>query len=919
MPSVTTMMDEIDRLRSLCTGAMSGRADLANNLGCLLLARGDTAEAQRWLERAVEINPKAWEFHRNLAAAQLQLGHPDAALRSLRNARDAAPDNIDALLPLLDAFFGRGEIAEVVEATDILDRLLKSTSLNVVTRVALRNLLNAHRNLIGASPPLLLLWSKLEQQLSMPLAAAELIDRLLDICPDHLEGWRERGLLKAGGGQLEESIACMRRVTELDQNDWAAWNDAGCCLRTLGRGAEAREWMQRAVAAAPQRAVLHANLALLDFELNDYEACAAHLADALVCDTANPEALHTKAMLLTATGRYSEAELVDREALSIKPDYPAARLGLALTFLTRGRLKEGFAGYESRWVGSDRAEQQKQPTLGRPQWHGQAMLPGGTIAILPEQGFGDQLQFARFVPRLLDHFDRVLWQVPQELLRLFETSFGSERLQLVSAIDANLARSVDVELPLLSLGLVLGIDLPDLPGLMPDSISYLAAPPDRAEHWRSRLESFDGLKVGIAWQGRPTLSKNALRNCPGELFATLAMPGVQLISLQRDADLPDPALALPWGRECTDFADTAALVSCLDLVISVDTALVHLAGGLGVPVWMLNRLGSEWRWMEGREDSPWYLSLRLFNQAVFKNWGPTVERVRHALETRIKGEAETAEPPSALPKPDSGEIRQGRQANRILATRHGTLIYNRHDQYVGGSLAHYGEYSEGEVDLFRQMISPGDVVVEAGANIGALTVPLAKLVGSDGVVHAFEPQRLIFQMLCGSLALNQCHNVVAHELGLGRATSRMATPRVDPNQPNNFGGLSLVNEGEGDPVKVVTLDSLQLARCRLIKADVEGMEEDVILGALETIARCRPLLYLENDRPERSPALLRRLMDLDYRIWWHCPPLFNPDNFFKNPYNMFPNMVSFNVFCQPAEAMKPIHGLREIISADESP
>ena len=164
-----------------------------------------------------------------------------------------------------------------------------------------------------------------------------------------------------------------------------------------------------------------------------------------------------------------------------------------------------------------------------------------------------------------------------------------------------------------------------------------------------------------------------------------------------------------------------------------------------------------------------------------------------------------------------------------------------------------------------------DVVVEAGANIGTHTVPLSKLVGIEGSVHAFEPQRLVFQMLRGNLALNQCQNVVAQELGLGRSRTRMVTPRVDPNQANNFGGLSLLQEGDGEAVTVVTLDSINLGRCRLIKADVEGMEEDVILGALETIARCRPLLYLENDRSEHSAALLRRLMDLDYKIWWHCP------------------------------------------------
>ena len=911
MPAVAVMQDEILRLRALHEETTPPRAGLANNLGCLLLDRGDIDEAANWLKRAIEMEPMAWEFHHNLAQAELRLGNPEAALRSLWNAREAAPGNMDALLPLLNALFARAAIAE---ATDALDEFLESASLDVVGRTALRNLLNAHRSLIGSSPHLLLLWSKLENQLGMTQAAFGLIDRVLEICPEHVEGWRQRGLLKAGNGQLEEAIACLRRVTELDPSDWAAWNDAGCCLRTLGRQAEAREWMRHAVADAPERAVLHANLALIDFELNDYEACTSHLANAFARDPANPEALHTRAMLFSATGRHREAELLDREALAAKPDYPAARLGLALTFLTLGRLREGFAAYESRWVGSDRAEQQKQPTLGRPQWHGQAMLPGACIAILPEQGFGDQLQFARFVPQLLDQFHHVLWQVPQELLGLFQASFSSERLQLVSAIDANLARSVDVELPLLSLALVLEIDLVDLPGPIP----YLAPLPARVEHWRTRLDSFDGLKVGIAWQGRPTLSKSALRNCPVELFATLAMPDVQLVSLQRDADFPDSGRVLPWGRECTDFADTAALVSNLDLVISVDTALVHLTGGLGVPVWMLNRLGSEWRWMDGREDSPWYPSMKIFNQMEFNDWAPTFGGIRCALETLVVGATAARESPPPLQSVSEVKAIE-QQYDRQIDTRHGTLRFNRHDQYVGRSLAQYGEYSEGEVELFRQLVSPGDVVVEAGANIGTLTVPLSKFVGSQGLVYAFEPQRSMFQTLRTNLALNQCYNVVAKSLGLGRTLTRMATPRVDPSQPNNFGGLSLLQHGQGEAVNVVTLDSLELPRCRLIKADVEGMEEDVILGAIETIARCRPLLYLENDRPERSPALLRRLMDLNYRIWWHCPPLFNPDNFFHNPDNYFPNLVSINIFCQPAESMHPVEGMREVMVANEAP
>ena len=255
--------------------------------------------------------------------------------------------------------------------------------------------------------------------------------------------------------------------------------------------------------------------------------------------------------------------------------------------------------------------------------------------------------------------------------------------------------------------------------------------------------------------------------------------------------------------------------------------------------------------------------------------------------------------------------------NLLVQSRYGPILYNRNDQYVGASLAAYGEFSEGEAALFRQLLQPGATIIEAGANIGAHTVQLARLVGEQGAVHAFEPQRIVFQTLCANLALNQCVNVHARQQGLGRAAGEMVLPTVDPRQGNNFGGLSLLREGVGERAGIVTVDSLNLARCHLIKADVEGMEEDVLLGAVDTIARCRPTLFLENDRKENSPSLIRRLQSMGYRIWWHLSPLFNSDNYAKNPINIFGGTVSINILCQPIEAARPVAGLREILSAED--
>jgi FkbM family methyltransferase len=241
--------------------------------------------------------------------------------------------------------------------------------------------------------------------------------------------------------------------------------------------------------------------------------------------------------------------------------------------------------------------------------------------------------------------------------------------------------------------------------------------------------------------------------------------------------------------------------------------------------------------------------------------------------------------------------------------RYGTLLFNPNDAYVGRALDLYGEYSQGEVLLFEQVVKAGDFVVEVGANLGAHTVPLARLVGPAGRVFAFEPQRVLFQTLCGNLALNSITNTVARHEAVGTAAGSLAVPSLDYSHPANYGAVALGEEAgwatrgvPTEPVPVVTLDSLALPRCKLLKIDVEGMEAEVLLGGRETVARCRPLLYVENDRPDKSERLVSFVRSLGYTLYWHTPPLFHPDNFAKNPENVYPGVMSINVVGVPAEA-----------------
>jgi FkbM family methyltransferase len=247
--------------------------------------------------------------------------------------------------------------------------------------------------------------------------------------------------------------------------------------------------------------------------------------------------------------------------------------------------------------------------------------------------------------------------------------------------------------------------------------------------------------------------------------------------------------------------------------------------------------------------------------------------------------------------------------NRWKACKHGTLVYNIHDIYIGRSLELYGEFSEGEIELFQQIVKPGRVVVEVGANIGAHTVFLAQAVGPMGRVLAFEPQRVIFQVLCANLALNSLPNVHAWQAAVGNKPGEIVVPVLDYSQPHNFGGLSLEGHQLGERVPVMTLDSLNLQQCYLLKIDVEGMEQSVLEGAAQTIARCRPILYVENDRQEKAAALIRYIDGIGYNMYWHTPPLFNPNNFAGNPENVFGRVVSVNMLCCPKSLPQQVVGL----------
>ena len=247
--------------------------------------------------------------------------------------------------------------------------------------------------------------------------------------------------------------------------------------------------------------------------------------------------------------------------------------------------------------------------------------------------------------------------------------------------------------------------------------------------------------------------------------------------------------------------------------------------------------------------------------------------------------------------------------NKSKLCRYGEMIYRPNDVYIGRSLELYGEFSEQEVQVFRGLVRPGQTTLDVGANIGAHTVPLAKLVGPTGKVLAFEPQRGLFYALCGNVALNNLHAVRCYQAAVGERAGTIVVPDLDADAELNYGGVALANVAAStaaESVPVLRIDDLQLSACDFIKIDVEGMEQQVLAGAVQTIRRCRPFLYVEDDRAAASADLRARMFDLGYQIYVHRPPLYNPANFAAKRENVFGSIVSLNLYAHHVESTSPI-------------
>lgn len=253
--------------------------------------------------------------------------------------------------------------------------------------------------------------------------------------------------------------------------------------------------------------------------------------------------------------------------------------------------------------------------------------------------------------------------------------------------------------------------------------------------------------------------------------------------------------------------------------------------------------------------------------------------------------------------------------------RHGLMIWPKADECVGGSLEKYGEYSRVEVDLLCKVVREGMTVVDVGANIGALSVPMGKIVREQGMLIAFEPQFMLNKLLTANLVMNDCWSSQVVRALVGKEKGVVKVPTYTYKEFNNYGALGIEKWGEdtGVDTPIVTIDSLGLESCEVMKIDAEGMEKEVIEGAKETIKRCWPFMFVENDREKGSRELIRTIKELGYRMLWFVNLLYAEDNYYQEKENIFGGQGSFNMVCVPPEGVMSrmeIHGLREVQEGD---
>jgi tetratricopeptide (TPR) repeat protein len=600
-------------------------------------------------------------------------------------------------------------------------------------------------------------------------------------------------------------------------------------------------------------------------------------------------------------GRISEALELYQRHLPRQPD-PLAQGHYGFALLTAGRYREGWEQYEFRRF--------QEPLLSarlpfdRPEWNDQC-LQGKTLLVWTEQGIGDVIQFARFGQQLKSQGATVVLQVREQLKELAPYFAGFDRV-VVAPQGARIP--FDYHISAMSLPRVLCPDVASIPTAVP----YLRTDPTRVQHWREALGKGARLKVGVVWAGNPQHRRDRQRSVGlSELKPLWGIEGIDYFSLQkeqRDEDatyLSSNSRLIDLAPQLHDFRDTAAAIEALDLVIAVDTAVAHVAGALGKPVWLLLPAAADFRWLMDREDSPWYPTMRLFRQQQPGEWQEVIGRVADALRVALDRQRAGKLLDTLLPARTTSAARdpsmrcddpsaEPRGLSRVVETRYGIMQYLPRKNDIARSIELYGEWLQAHVNLIGKLSRPGSTILEAPSGIGAHVLALARLNGPDGHLLAYEADPLLKSMLFQNVRANRFESVVT--------VMRRQLAGATASEEHGLSVSGTDGDERGRQLDVETIDDLRLARLDLIKINECGHARSLFEGASESLWRLRPSLLLTVANAATLETLADQVRSFGYRCWRMESKLFEQGNFNACPTDVFPQQRTVAIVGIPEES-----------------
>jgi tetratricopeptide (TPR) repeat protein len=619
-----------------------GRADAHANRSVALNGLRRFEEARAACDAAIRLEPELFEAHYNRAHAEIGLGRPEAGLADLDRALRIRPRSVEAHCDRSVMLQSLGEPEKALAACDLALRIRPDFLIAHNNRAAaLQALGRWGESLAACEAALRLSPSSFAANANRAEAfwrlgcfdeALVAADAAITIAPDAAEGQMHRGNALGGLGRSAESLAAYDAAIRLRPRFARAHANRGAALMDLGETRAALAAFDEAARLDPKDALTHSNRSAALMDLGDPEASLNASEAALALEPRHGGALNNHANALKELARFDEAEAVFAAAASANPSDSKIAYNCSLLHLLRGDFAAGWPGYESRWDVKGAPARRLQAPF--PVWRRED-LAGKSIIVYDEQGYGDAIQFARYLTPLLDLGARVTVLARQNLWRLLGSV--DRRLSFVAACPCE--AEFDYQSALLSLPATLGVTLTT----MVAEPAYLSADPARVRTWGERLGAH-GFRVGIAWQGHRS-KIDIGRSFPlAELSGLSKAPGVRLVSLQKNKgveqlrDLPEGMIVETLGDDFDAgpdaFLDAAAVIENLDLVITSDTAIAHLAGALGRPVWVALRHVPDWRWLTNRADSPWYPSMRLFRQRERGRWKGVFGAMERALRER---------------------------------------------------------------------------------------------------------------------------------------------------------------------------------------------------------------------------------------------------------------------------------------------